>query len=57
MDSEKKKSFMQKIFKLKGRVPDKGTKEGKKSIAEIINFKRKKIKNLKGQVSDKDMRK
>jgi hypothetical protein len=45
MDDKKKKSFMKKIFKLKGRVPDKGVKEGKKSIAEIIGMKRKEKKS------------
>ena len=52
MESEKKKSFMKKIFRLKGKVPDKGVQEGKKSINDIINLKRR-----KGQISDSEAKK
>lgn len=47
MDDKKKKSFMEKIFKLKegGRVKDEGVKKGKKSIAQIIGMKRKEKKS------------
>lgn len=45
MADKKKKSLMDILFKKKGRVKDKGVKEGKPSIAEVIGMKRKEKKS------------